>query len=252
MQAVYDADLYDRINLNERVNNRSLKNRRMLTHSRQMLYESYQDGPVAALFIKKLQEQIKYDAGLYIFGGQDSQGKFYNDLWILEPDYAKNQETLSANNLHYTSEKKMSFILSQVTDYKGRPPCPRISASSQVIKTPDEEVLLVIYGGRNDQIFPVIGNVALNDICIFSVNFKTWTSLAIFGMQPCSRWSTIMLPNRKHQPDGILVFGGVNLNNYCTSRLYQLQVVNFGKKLPHEEQKPFTEDKLQVEDEAPN
>ena len=108
--------------------------------------------------------------------------------------------------------------LKQLTDYKGRPPCARINAASTIIRTPEDEILLVIYGGRNDQIFPVIGNVALNDICIFNVNFKTWTSLAIFGMQPCSRWSTILLPNRKHQPDGILVFGGVNLNNYCTSR----------------------------------
>lgn len=94
-------------------------------------------------------------------------------------------------------------------------------------------------------IFPVIGNVALNDICIFNISFKTWTSLAIYGMQPCSRWSMVMMPNRKHSPDGILIFGGVNLNNYCTSRLYNLSIVNFGKKLG------FESTQLSLEDDSP-
>ena len=104
---------------------------------------------------------------------------------------------------------------------------------------------MIIYGGRNDLIFPVIGNVALNDICIFNISFKTWTSLAIYGMQPCSRWSMVMMPNRKHSPDGILIFGGVNLNNYCTSRLYNLSIVNFGKKLG------FESTQLSLEDDSP-
>lgn len=101
---------------------------------------------------------------------------------------------------------------------------------------------MIIYGGRNDSIFPVIGNVALNDICIFNVNFKTWTSLAIYGMQPCSRWSLVMMPNRKHSPDGILVFGGVNLNNYCTSRIYNLSIVNFGKSMSSDQTQHLLEE----------
>ena len=52
-----------------------------------MLFETYQDGPIAALFLKKLDNQIRYDAGFYIFGGQDAKGIFNNDLWLLEPDY---------------------------------------------------------------------------------------------------------------------------------------------------------------------
>ena len=85
-----------------------------------------------------------------MFGGQDSKGKFYNDLWILEPNYEKNKELLDSYNLRYKNEKKVCLKLKQITDFKGRPPCARISASSSIIKTPDDEVLLVIYGGRND------------------------------------------------------------------------------------------------------
>jgi hypothetical protein len=106
---------------------------------------------------------------------------------------------------------------------------------------------MIIYGGRNDSIFPVIGNVALNDVCIFNVNFKTWTSLVVYGMQPCSRWSLVMMPNRKHSPDGILVFGGVNLNNYCTSRIYNLSIVNFGRSMNPDETKMSLEDISPVE-----
>ena len=88
----------------------------------------------------------------------------------------------------------------------------------------------------------MIGNVALNDICIYNVNFKTWTSLVIYGMQPCSRWSSIMMPNRKYNPDGIIVFGGVNLNNYCRSRLFTFSIVNFGKKMGIETIKPSVDE----------
>jgi hypothetical protein len=46
-----------------------------------------------------------------------------------------------------------------------------------------------------------------------------------------------MIPDRKYSPDGILVFGGVNLNNYCTSRIYNLSIVNFGRSMYPDETK---------------
>lgn len=53
--------------------------------------------------------------------------------------------------------------------------------------------------------------------------------MAIFGDAPVSRWSHCFLPNRGHgygATDGFLVFGGVNLKNYCKSRIYQFQILN--------------------------
>jgi len=32
--------------------------------------------------------------GFYIFGGQGEDGEILNDLWLIEPDYAKNSEQL--------------------------------------------------------------------------------------------------------------------------------------------------------------
>ena len=89
-------------------------------------------------------------------------------------------------------------------------------------------MLLVIYGGRNDGIFASTKNVALNDICIFNVNHRQWVSLAMYGIPPSSRWSHFMVPNRRYNPDGVVIFGGVSLKNYCKSRLHSFQILSYG------------------------
>ena len=98
-----------------------------------------------------------------------------------------------------------------------------------MIKNLFDDPLLVIYGGRNDAIFAGTRNVALNDVCMFNTVTREWTSLAMYGIQPCSRWSHVIVPNRECNPNGFLVLGGVNLNNYCRSKLYSFQVLSFGQ-----------------------
>ena len=95
--------------------------------------------------------------------------------------------------------------------------------------------MLVIYGGRNDNIFSMTNNVALNDICIFNLNTFTWESVALFGQMPCSRWSHCMIAKGHDHlsSEGLLVFGGVNLQNYCKSKLYTFQLSDI--KLPKKE-----------------
>lgn len=111
--------------------------------------------------------------------------------------------------------------------------------SCLIQKGDTQQHLIVFYGGRNDGIFSQTKNVALNDICMFNVNKKEWISLAIYGsgIQPCSRWSHIMLPNTQYGPDGFAVLGGVNLNNYCKSYLYQFQIMNYGSDSQEKEAK---------------
>lgn len=101
--------------------------------------------------------------------------------------------------------------------------------ATTVFKDWNKHRLLVIYGGRNDQIYQRTSNVALNDISIFNVNKLEWTTLAMYGEMPCSRWSHCFTLNRGYSSgsvDGFLVFGGVNLTNYCKSRVYQFQILN--------------------------
>ena len=138
--------------------------------------------------------------------------------------------------LSHTSQEKTMFLrVSEVTDFVGRPPCPRIQASSCALENGQNEKLLVIYGGRNDSIFAHTQNVALNDVCIFNLNQKCWISLTMYGTLPTSRWSHIMVPNRSHDADGFIVFGGVSLDSYCKPRLHSFSVLRFGAKSQIEE-----------------
>ena len=48
---------------------------------------------------------------------------------------------------------------------------------------------MVVYGGRNDDMYQHNRNVALNDICMFNVNKREWIAIAMYGMFPNSRWA---------------------------------------------------------------
>ena len=72
--------------------------------------------------------------------------------------------------------------------------------------------LLVLYGGRNDNIYEWTGTMTLNDICIFNLNLCTWQSLAIFGQMPPSRTNHTMaaLDDLSGHRAGFVIFGGTN------------------------------------------
>lgn len=110
----------------------------------------------------------------------------------------------------------------KISNCSGRPPCPRIMHSATVFKDWHKHNHLVIYGGRNDTIYARTQNVALNDICLLNLHRLEWITLAMYGPMPCSRWSHCFTLNRGGDTaDGFLIFGGVNLRNYCKSRIYQ-------------------------------
>lgn len=101
--------------------------------------------------------------------------------------------------------------------------------NTTVFKDWNKHYHLVIYGGRNDTLYSRTSNVALNDICMLNVNKLEWITIAMYGQMPCSRWSHCFTANRggsSGATDGFLVFGGVNLKNYCKSSLYQFQILN--------------------------
>ena len=128
--------------------------------------------------------------GIYMFGGQNVCGHVNNDLWLIEPLYNYNNRLLSSERYEFvTSKPALCLTIDKITDFKGRPPCSRTQSASTVIRNPQKEHLLVIYGGRNDGIFGGTQNVALNDINIFNTVTREWTSLAMYGLLPCSRWA---------------------------------------------------------------
>ena len=113
--------------------------------------------------------------GIYLFGGQDRNGQLLNDLWFILPYYKYNQKLLTKNTYEYASHMPtLCVTFKELTEFQGRPPTPRINASSCVIMNSKKEHIIVVYGGRNDEVFNSIKNVALNDINLFNTSTITW------------------------------------------------------------------------------
>ena len=113
-----------------------------------------------------------------------------------------------------TCKPELKFLARRVTP-EGRGPIARAQHSATFFKNQ-----LVIYGGRNDAIFSAIKNVALNDLHIMDVESNTWCRIAMYGDIPGSRWGHKLVANENK----IMLFGGMNLNSYCESVLYDIHI----------------------------
>ena len=98
---------------------------------------------------------------------------------------------------------------------EGRGPIARAQHSATFFRNQ-----LIIYGGRNEAIFPIIRNVALNDLHIYDIKSNRWAAIAMYGDIPGSRWGHRIVANDTK----IMLFGGMNLSSYCESVLYDIHV----------------------------
>ncbi len=173
---------------------------------------------------RETRQNLEYHEGFYLFGGMDDRNVVHNDLWLIRPDYYFNKDALSLSDTDFVGDYQLGMCLSKIEDFSGMPPCPRTQFQMTHLCNPrTNQQLLIIYGGRNDAIFMETNNIALNDICIFNINSKTWEALAIFGQMPCSRWSHFITQVRgdtREDCEGFVMFGGVNLTSYCKSSLW--------------------------------
>jgi len=90
----------------------------------------------------------------------------------------------------------------------------------------------VIHGGRNDEMFSSkIKNIGMNDLHLFDITSLTWMAVAIYNELPTSRWSHVLCAEQNsddYESNKIIIFGGVNMQSYCDSVIYEL---DFGKFL---------------------
>lgn len=103
----------------------------------------------------------------------------------------------------------------------GKPPVPRYGHAACFIKS-----YLVIHGGRNDEIFSSMRNVALNDLHLYDINLNQWMAVAIYSYVPISRWGHRMCAEQNasqdYQTNRILLFGGINLKSFCDSSVHEI------------------------------
>ena len=77
--------------------------------------------------------------------------------------------------------------------------------------------------------YPIIKNVALNDMHIYDSKTNAWCAVAIYGDVPRSRWGHKLATNDDQK---IMLFGGMNLNSYCESVFYEINIEKLNAPQP--------------------
>ena len=126
-----------------------------------------------------------------MFGGIDQNGVQTNDLVWITPDLKANGKNISKKDGNYKPKGTPEVHFeAQVLQPEGRGPIGRSQHSAAFFKN-----FLVIYGGKNDAIFPSLKNVALNDLHLYDIASNRWAALAIYGDIPESRWGHRLVSN---------------------------------------------------------
>ena len=158
------------------------------------------------------------EQGFFMFGGINEEGHHIDDLFWITPDIKGNSKLIDKTHgefkSKFNSRPEVKLIARRVRP-EGRGPIARAQHSATFFKNQ-----LVIFGGRNDAVFPSIKNVALNDLHIYDVALNRWSALALYGDILGSRWGHRLVANQ----DKIMLFGGMNLTSYCESVLYDIHI----------------------------
>ena len=158
------------------------------------------------------------EQGFYMFGGINEEGHHIDDLFWIAPDIKGNSKVIDKTHgefkMKFNSRPEVKLIARRVRP-EGRGPIARAQHSATFFRNQ-----LVIFGGRNDAVFPSIKNVALNDLHIYDVALNRWSALALYGDILGSRWGHRLVSNQNK----IVLFGGMNLTSYCESVVYDIHI----------------------------
>lgn len=119
MNAIFDQEHYDDIYKGHRLKAR----RAMWLRERRFTHEEIVKG-------------LNYQEGYYLFGGIDHQGHTHNDLWLIQPHIEENELVMMQSSFEFLNPHKqcLSFKMRRISNFSGRPPCPRIFHGTTVFK----------------------------------------------------------------------------------------------------------------------
>lgn len=136
--------------------------------------------------------------GLYVFGGKSADGMILNTLKIL-----------------LTYQKPYRWYYPGV---KGALPAARFKHT--MVHYPALGILIV-YGGRNDNLYETQGTFCLKDIRVLSLELMSWCPAVNYGDGPtiprCSHAATIF-------GNQMMIFGGVSDSEYADSAMIVLEL----------------------------
>ena len=95
-----------------------------------------------------------------------------------------------------------------------------------------DKQILVIFGGRNDDLFEESGKTCFNDIWILIVEKMEWTQLDIKEniSTPAPRYSHSAACIGK----SLVIFGGLSDENYCTTQAFSIEIPLFLQRKKNE------------------
>ena len=162
--------------------------------------------PLAFHSMNTIDRPEKNKVQIYLFGGVNPMNKAQNTLQSL----VLNKQTLECK-------------VKALTDYSGKAPLPRSHHSALLIS---QDRYLLIYGGRNDDLFGKIPgaktDMCLNDIILFNIRIRQWETLEQFGFNPEARWSAGLAYDPVEEK--LLLFGGSNAKGFCANNMMILEM----------------------------
>lgn len=143
---------------------------------------------------KLRMDQVMANSGFYLFGGVEQTGKVNGELWVM-------------------NMQEQAVVWRKVVT-NGDPPIARSDHSAVLING-----RLILYGGRNDSLFPVLGDSCISDISILNIETMTWENTRVLGNIPSARWGhcAVALGTR------MFILGGINTKEFLPSEVFVLE-----------------------------
>ena len=148
------------------------------------LNNSVQSLSKASPFPKDTQSSSK----LAYIEGSNRALRYSNELWLIKPDYSENSRRLKLSknavtqikdkDYDYKNKKKAPSLSIEAVKVNpgGKPPVPRCLHSATAFGMQ----YVAFFGGKNDNFYKELNNVALNDIVLYDISkFKKLIDLFV-------------------------------------------------------------------------
>jgi len=140
------------------------------------------------------------EPGFYVFGGKDDDGTILDSLKVLK---------VSGNSCEW-----------KYPITKGPYPPARYGHAMVFNEASN---ILIIHGGRNDNLYQMNRDICLNDFRILNLLEMKWSVAASYGdLCPSGRWQHSMTMYRS----AIVIFGGLGFNTYLSPEMKFIETGN--------------------------
>lgn len=145
---------------------------------------------------KNFNTEIKLE-GLYIYGGRYEPGLVSDVLYVVQ-----------------TGQKPWKIVEPETL---GRKPAGRWGHAMVYNR---EENFILIYGGRNNAMFPFVGKTVMDDVWILRLNYMVWCQVDFFNNSIEARY---LFASGVYE-SRLYIVGGMNDDSYIGGKIITLEM----------------------------